>query len=239
MIRIASIEDNPAEEDILKAHLARYGSEKNLELDVVWFKSAVEFISQKRSFDIVLMDIDLPGVNGMEAAALLRTYDEEVPLIFVTNLAQYAVKGYEVNALDFIVKPVGYRSFSVRLDKAIRMLGRRRGNTIAIYTRDALRVLSTADIAYIEVANHELIYHVYAGSEEELVHVRGSLKSAEAELEDTSFTRISNSCIINMNYVKRIQGDAIFMKNGETLYFSRSRKKPALEALAGFLGGSL
>lgn len=239
MIHIASIEDNPAEEDVLRAHLSRYAKEKNVELDVAWFSSAVEFMSQKRAFDVILMDIDLPGVNGMEAATLLRTYDEETPLIFVTNLAQYAVKGYEVNALDFIVKPVGYQSFSVRLDKALRVLERKRGKTIAIYTRDTLRVLSTADIAYIEVTNHELIYHVVSAGEDERVQVRATLKSAEAELDSASFTRISNSCIINMSHVKRVAGDALYMKNGETLYFSRSRKKPAMEALAAFLGGSI
>lgn len=239
MIHIASIEDNPDEESVLRAHLERYSKEKSIELDITWFSSAFEFISQKRSFDIILMDIDLPGVNGMEAATLLRTYDEETPLIFVTNLAQYAVKGYEVNALDFIVKPVGYNSFSVRLDKAMRILQRKKGKTIAIYTRDTLRVLSTSDIAYIEVVNHDLIYHVAENGADERVQVRATLKSAEAELDPTSFTRISNSCIINMGYVKRIQGDALHMKNGDTLYFSRSRKKPAMEALAAYLGGSL
>lgn len=238
MIHIASIEDNPAEEDAIRAHLNRYAKEKNVQLDITWFSSSMEFISQKRTFDIILMDIDMPGINGMEAATLLRTYDEETPLIFITNLAQYAVKGYEVDALDFIVKPIGYSSFAVRLDKAMRVLQRKTGNVIAIYTRDNLRVLSTASIAYIEVSNHELIYHVFETDNEERIEVRGSLKSAESELGDGSFTRISNSCIINMGYVRRVQGDTLYMKNGDVLYFSRSRKKPAMEAIASFLGGS-
>lgn len=134
---------------------------------------------------------------------------------------------------------MGYNSFSVRLDKAMRILQRKTGKTIAIYTRDSLRVLSTADVAYIDVTNHELIYHVVSGGAKEAVSVRGTLKSAESELDPTSFTRISNSCIINMSYVERVQGDALYMKGGETLYYSRSRKKPAMEALAAFLGGSM
>lgn len=239
MIRIASIEDNDQEEKILRTHLDRWSNDRSLDIDLVWFKSAVEFISQQAPFDIILMDIDLPGVNGMEAATLLRTYDEETPLIFVTNLAQYAVKGYEVNALDFIVKPVGYHSLSVRMDKAMRQIERKQGKNIAIFTRDNVRVISTADLAYVDVANHDLIYHIMANGETENVNVRATLKSAEKDLDPAWFTRISNNCIINMNYVKRIQGDTLYMKGGETLYFSRSRKKLAIEALAAFLGGSL
>lgn len=237
MITIASIEDNSEEERTLRAHLMRWAEEKNLDIDITWYSSSVEYISQQRSFDIILMDIDLPGVNGMEAATLLRTYDEETPLIFVTNLAQYAVKGYEVNALDFIVKPVSYHALSVRMDKALKLLDRKRGKNVAIFTRDSVRVLSSADIAYVDVTNHNLVYHVVSGGKEEQINVRGTLKNAEADLDAESFTRISNSCVVNMNFVKQVQGDALYMVTGEVLYFSRSRKKPAMEAFATFLGG--
>ena len=69
-------------------------------------------------YDIVFMDIELPGINGMEAAHRLREIDQQVILIFVTNMAQFAVKGYEVDALDYIIKPAQYGPLSIKLDRA-------------------------------------------------------------------------------------------------------------------------
>ena len=93
------------------------------------------------------MDIDLPGMSGMEAAGLMRAYDEETPLIFVTNLAQYAIRGYEVDALDFIVKPVSWYHFSMRMDKAMRAMRRHSATgRLKVSTRSGVRVIPPADV---------------------------------------------------------------------------------------------
>ena len=102
MFKVLIVEDTPAEADVLRGFLARYAAEKRLELNVETLGSALEFIEARRAADLVLMDIDMPGINGMEAAQIMRGYDAQTPLIFVTNLAQYAVRGYSVDALDFV-----------------------------------------------------------------------------------------------------------------------------------------
>ena len=122
MPNIALVEDEPEAADVLASFIARYAGEKGLELTVTRFGNAMDFEMTHQHFDLVFMDIQMPGINGMEAAQLMRTYDSETPIIFVTNLAQYAVKGYEVDALDFIVKPVTYFNFRMRMDKAMRKL---------------------------------------------------------------------------------------------------------------------
>ena len=124
MPNIALVEDEPEAADVLAAFIARYADEKGLELAVTRFGNAMDFEMTHQHFDLVFMDIQMPGINGMEAAQLMRTYDSETPIIFVTNLAQYAVKGYEVDALDFIVKPVTYFNFRMRMDKAMRRIRR-------------------------------------------------------------------------------------------------------------------
>ncbi len=73
------------------------------------------------------MDINLPNQNGLDAAAALRAFDKVTPLVFVTNLARFAVRGYEVDALDFIVKPLAYENFWFRMDRIIRRIERRTG----------------------------------------------------------------------------------------------------------------
>lgn len=237
MPNIALVEDEPEAADVLASFVARYADEKGLDLVVTRFGNAMDFEMTHQHFDLVFMDIQMPGINGMEAAQLMRTYDSETPIIFVTNLAQYAVKGYEVDALDFIVKPVTYFNFRMRMDKAMRRIRRNGSRSIAIGTRDGMRVVGLSDIEYVEVSKHDLSYHL-VGEEEPFV-VYGSLVAFEQEVEGGPFVRISNSCLVNMNRIRAIRGGELVMHGGKVLYFSRSRKREAVATITGFLGGSI
>ena len=237
MPNIALVEDEPEAADVLAAFIGRYAAEKDVELAVTRFGNAMDFELTHQRFDLVFMDIQMPGINGMEAAQLMRTYDEETPIIFVTNLAQYAVKGYEVDALDFIVKPVSYFDFRMRMDKAMRHIRRNSGRSIAIGTRDGMRVVPLADIEYVEVSKHDLSYHL-VGEEQPLV-VYGSLVAFEQEVAGGPFVRISNSCLVNMNRIRAIRGNELVMHGGQVLYFSRSKKREAVATITSFLGGSI
>lgn len=237
MYRIALVEDELDAADALAAFLDRYAQERGLDFALARFTNAMDFELTKESFDLVFMDIQMPGINGMEAAHLLRTYDEVTPIVFVTNLAQYAVRGYEVDALDFIVKPVTYFNFRMRMDKAMRHIRRNSGRSVSVSTRDGMRVIPLADIEYVEVSRHDLSYHL-VGEEEPFV-VYGSLVAFEQEVEGGPFVRISASCLANMNHVRSVRGSALVMSGGETLYFSRSRKREALATITSFFGGSI
>ena len=138
MYQIALVEDEQSAADVLSSFIARYGEERDEQFEVTHFSNAIDFEMTRRRFDLVFMDIQMPGINGMEAARLLRTYDAETPIIFVTNLAQYAVKGYEVDALDFIVKPITYFNFRMRMDKAMRHIRRNAGHSVMVSTRDGM-----------------------------------------------------------------------------------------------------
>lgn len=237
MYRILSIEDNPDAEKVLKSHIERYAAEAGLAFSITWRTSAFDLAGgDETHFDLIFLDIELPGINGMEAAEAMREHDPETPIIFVTNLAQYAVHGYAVDALDFVVKPVAYYDFKLRMDKAMRKLDRTSQRSLSIPTESGFRVVAVADIAYVDVANHDLAYHLANG---ETLTVRGTLSKIETELEGTTFVRISNNCLANMVHIREIKGTDIHMANGGTIYFSRSRKKPALETIARYLGGSL
>ena len=237
MYRIALVEDELDAADALAAFLDRYAQERGLDFALARFTNAMDFELTKESFDLVFMDIQMPGINGMEAAHLLRTYDEVTPIVFVTNLAQYAVRGNEVDALDFIVKPVTYFNFRMRMDKAMRHIRRNSGRSVSVSTRDGMRVIPLADIEYVEVSRHDLSYHL-VGEEEPFV-VYGSLVAFEQEVEGGPFVRISASCLVNMNHVRSVRGSALVTSGGETLYFSRSRKREALATITSFFGGSI
>lgn len=235
MYHFLIIEDEPEAAAHLRTLIERYAALHDLSLDIQWMKSAFEFINNKRSFDLVFMDIELPGINGMEASGMLRTYDDTTLIIFVTNLAQYAVKGYEVGALDFVVKPVSYSDLSMRLDRAMRILRRNSGKSLYVPTKYGMHAFPLRDLMYVEVRGHNLSYHL---SNEDPVEIRGTLSGIEADLALAQFVRISNSCIINASHIRSVDGADVHMSNGDVLVMSRTRRKAALEALANYFGGN-
>lgn len=235
MYRMLIVEDTPAEADLLRGHLQRYASEKNLSFSIETLSSALEFINSRHVADLIFMDIDMPGINGMEAAEVLRTYDAETPLVFVTNLAQYAVRGYSVDAVDFVVKPVEYGDFAMRMDRAMRAVARNAARTLALPTADGMRVISQSDITYVDLVKHDVRYHLVDGTE---LRERGSLRAAEQRLDSQSFLRISSGCLVNMARVERIGRESVTVVGGAELFYSRSQRKRALETLANYVGRS-
>ena len=235
MYRVLVVEDEADEAATIKSHLERFGSARGVDFSVTWLKTAFDLISQSGKYDLVFLDIDLPGINGMEAAQLLRIYDEVTPIIFVTNLAQYAVKGYEVDALDFMVKPVGYYDFSLRMEKALRKLSANVGRTIPVTTTDGVRVVPFARLDYVEVRNHDLIFHV---ADDEPLRVRGNLSAFERENAGGPLLRISKSVLVNMERIDWVRGYDLRTLSGDILRISRSNKRSATEEITRYLGGS-
>lgn len=125
MIRVAEVEDDEKDYENYIACLNKYKEEnEGVEVDTTWFKTSEQFLSTftKNKFDIIFMDINLGESNGMEISKKIREIDDETIIIFVSNLAQYAVEGYEVEAMDFIVKPMTYYVFSMKFKRALKRL---------------------------------------------------------------------------------------------------------------------
>lgn len=231
--RVLVVEDDADEAQEVCALLARYGHAHALDVQISWLRTAVDVIAGERSFDLILLDIGLPGISGMEAAELLRAFDPVTPIVFITSLANYAVRGYEVDALGFVVKPVTYSGLSLYLDRAVRVWRVNAGRRVTIPTREGTRIVPLESVVFVEVRNHELVWHLDAG---EPLSVRGSLKQVEERLSEAPVTRISKSHLINMNKVCSVQRDIIRMSSGDELVISRSRRRQTMARLTSYLG---
>lgn len=231
----AIIEDDAGYTQYLEECLARYGAAHDCSFQIRAFSRAESFLADQRSvYDMVFMDVDLGAgwMNGLDAARALRARGSMAVLFFITNMPQYAPDGYEVDAIDYCVKPINYSSLSVKLDKAIRVLAQRRGVPLRIKTREGFRVISSSDIVYIEVKGHDLMFHTIR----ETIGAYGSLGERETELQNHEFARCSASILLNLRYVTGLYGDEIAVGT-ERIKIGRSKKKEFLIRLNRYLGG--
>lgn len=231
MIRAAIVEDEAEHAEALKTFLESYGEKEKQEITVAVFSSGMDFVSDYNyNFDVVFMDIEMPFVNGMDCSLKLRELDENVLIVFVTATVQYAVRGYEVGALGYMVKPISYFPFKVMMDKVLSRIRHEHGNEICIQGRDFTRRISIRDLYYVEVMDHYLIYHTTAGD----FRIIGKMSDVAAQLEGFAFFRCSNSHIVNLMYVREVSENQVTVGN-DTIFISRRRKKEFLVAMNDFL----
>lgn len=233
MKNIVIVEDEQEALERIKGYLERFSSEIGEEFKIVVYKNAIDFLEKYQpDYDIVFMDIKLPNMNGMEAAKKLREKDRFVALVFVTNMKQFAVKGYEVDALDFIVKPVKYPDFVMKLQRVLSRLDEKRDMKLPVVNEDGIACVAASSIRYIEVMQHTLVYHL----ESEDISVYGSLKKVEQMLPTRSFIRCNSCYLINLRYVTAIKGLTLYLGDVQ-LKISSSKRKELRHALNNYLGG--
>lgn len=233
MIEVAIVEDEPAAAEELKSYLARYEKESGTAFAVTVFRNAVTFLAgYKPKYGIVFMDIEMPDLNGMDASRKLREVDSAVVLIFVTNMAQYAVKGYEVDALDFIVKPVAYPNFVMKIKKAVARIAANDERELNVnLVGGGVARLRVSRLRYAEVIGHHVVYHSEDGDFESY----GTLKNIEAALDGLPFARCNNCYLVNLKYVYAVRG-YVAQVGDEQLRISQPKKKDFMRALNDYIG---
>lgn len=233
-IRIAIVEDEEICRRQMKEYLERYGKEKGYEFELSFFTNGDGITDPYRGgYDMILMDIIMPLVNGFEAAQMIRKADPEVVIIFITNSMQYAVKGYSVEALDYVLKPIAYYPFTQYIDRAIARMKKRSSSFIMVRGKDGIRKLDVMGIRYIESQGHQLVFHI-AGEEAAAV---GKIKEMEEKLERYGFFRCHSGYLIHLKYVEGFADNSVVIE-GESIPVSRARKKELLEAMADYISGA-
>ena len=232
MWNIAIIEDEEAMSNQLVSYFAKFGKDYNESFSFAIFNNAETFLKNyKKEYSVVLMDINLPGMNGMECVKKLREIDDTVLVIFVTNLSQFAIDGYEVKAFDFVVKPISYYNFSLKLKRALSHLSSLNNYELIISTKDKKYFININQLIYIEIRNHTIIYHLV----NEEIKGSGTLKSLYTNLKKHHFAFCNQCYLVNLAFVKGID-DGFLLINNEKIRIASSRKKSFMQELTAYIG---
>ena len=235
LLRLAIVEN---EKDVAKNDeilLDRYGKEKDISLEVDIFNNAFEFLESKKDFDAVLMDIDMPGINGMKAAEELRKNNKDIDIIFTTNLPQFAVDGYKVQAIDFVVKPVTFTNLSFAMNKIYEKKNNSTQGSFFLKIGGHLKRFQNNEMYYFETQGHNIILHEVGL---EPFKIRGALKDIEKVLNPEVFVKINSGIIINLSKLVSFEDGCVIMEDDSRLPISRSHKKEFANALTRFYGNN-
>lgn len=233
---VAVVEDSADGRAAIKTALENYSKQKSVTFETTYYDCAEVFLSHDMSvIDILLMDIELPGnTDGFTAAKRFREANADSILIFVTNMRKYAIKGYEVGALNYILKPINYYGFSLTLDRAIRQLDNRRSETIRIRTANGFKAVNIRNVFYIEIMKHDVMFYTTDG----VITNYGTLREWELKLAPLKFVRCSSSVLINLWHVSGVSGDDVIVA-GTPIRISRAKKKEFLKIVADYYGDSI
>lgn len=232
MVRVAVVEDNKRDADILIRYIKRFTEQKNYdEIVVDYYDNGFQFIADyKAVYDIIFLDIEMPQMDGLNVARRLREVDQSVCILFVTNLGKYAIYGYEVDALDFLVKPVTYFNFSEKMKKALSKCESNKTAYLLVPTDSGVTKLMLKNILYVDKNFHDIIYHTAEFDYCE----RKNLKEVEELFLKNNFVKLNRGCLVNICAVSKFTRDCIILGD-KTLPVSRAMKKECFVALIRFM----
>lgn len=230
MLKIIIVEDELNIAEQFKSFIEKYAKGNQLETTITLYQNPEIFLKEyQNEADLIFMDINMPQMNGMNVAKKLRKLDAKVNLVFVTYLAKYAINGYEVHALDFILKPVNYENFSMKMDRILSLIEKESDKKIMVKTSEGLVALYVKEIRYVEIADHYLYFHM----REVVVKSRGTLKEVQEILAGEPF-EVCNKCyLVNLERVESIVENSVIVGHQE-LQISRLKKKEFMKKLAEY-----
>ena len=239
MIRIAIVDDDPACRMQVKQYIEQYGESLSKEGDeplfeIELFETAMDFITDyKAVYDIAFLDIEMPLIDGMSAAKKLRQVDTDISLIFITKMPKYAIDGYDVDAVGFMVKPIKYCDFVDKIKKAIKLREHKKQDSIVIKCDGELLKMPVSFVYYVEKDKNYLVYHTAQGQ----LTRRGTLESVEKDLAAFGFSLCNSGCLVNLRYVTKVTSTDIVI-NGINMPLAFRRQKQFKTDMLNFLRGS-
>lgn len=241
MIRCAVCDDDPAAAETLHTWTREYSAE----LDCAVFRDPLLLRSAIRGgqrFGLYLLDIIMPGLTGVELAREIRSFDKDAVIVFLTGSDAFHRDGYEVEALQYLDKPLDKTKLFRTLDRARQYLGGKKNEPLLVQTKDGIRMLDVAQILYVEAFRHMLTFHLRGGSTIDTLYASLTLEKLAETLCFPPFCMPHRSFIVNMDHVDCVRKFRFYMSGNDAIpiaskQFSRVRQQYADYVLARFPKG--
>ena len=206
----------------------------NAEYDIDTFSGGSSLYEAflKNPFDLVFLDIEMPGIDGITLAKRLRAVSENVQIVFLTSHIEYALEGYEVNALRYLVKPVDMN----KLSEVLKYIQDKKNNSRQIMIKQEGEdiVIDISDVIYMESMDKNV--RIVTSKSEYIT--RYNISDYEEELKNSGFLRIHRGYLISLSKVKKIVKNDVVMDGDISLPVSRSNIKTLKDALYAYVEGT-
>lgn len=228
MLEFAICDDEPSMVDELTAQLSIYMREKpQISYRASCFSSGQALLESGGRFDLIFLDIQMEGLDGMKTARRLRLEGEQCLLVFVTVLKECVFDSFAVEAYDYLVKPLDGGRFRQTMDRAMRALDRRDRQSIQIRRGSSWERIPLSEIVYFEVLGRKLYIHRENGKVTDYYDKLGEL---EKRL-DGRFFRCHRSYLVNLDHVRGCCAGQILLPQGGKIPVSRLRERDLAQAL--------
>ena len=217
--QFAICDDRPEDSRLVASLTARWARRAGAEVDLEIFPSAEAFLfryEERKDFDVLLLDIEMTGMDGVELARTVRRDNEAVQIVFITGYSDYIAEGYEVSALHYLMKPVKEEKFDQVLTRAVSRLARNEPFLTLELPGETVRV-PLPEIRYLDVQQNYVTVHA-----KEDYTLKRPLAELEAEL-DRRFYRVGRSCIVNLTCVRRVARTEAELTSGERIPLPRGQ----------------
>ena len=208
---IAIVDDDREDTERLVQFIDKYKVEKNLQIRTKVYSNGLDFLEEYRPiYDVIFLDIEMPHIDGIKTARKLREIDEHVALIFITRMAQYAISGYEVSALDFILKPIRYGTLTEKLERALQYADREAHKDLFLFLNvggDSFRKVNSRDIYYIIKDRNYIVYVTKNGT----FRLRGTLRQVEDTLKGSSIIQCAKGVLVNLIHIEQKVKNTVYI----------------------------
>lgn len=236
MIYIGICDDVEVFIDKLEALIREYETEIQEEIKIDRFTKGIDLLNKYKSeYDLIFLDIKMPDMNGITVAENIRSRDSKVSIIFLTSLVQYALEGYRVNAVNYIVKPISYKKLKLELDNWRKKYGQKEEPYLIVRNDNGSYKLLLKSIRYIETYNRNLLIH----TEHKNIISYKKLQDMEKLLSDQGFVRCHTSYLVHLLYVETIENMEAQLITNEKIPISKLKKKEFMTSLAEYWGDQL
>ncbi|MBR4054896.1 MAG: response regulator transcription factor [Clostridia bacterium] len=212
---IALCDDDAVQREYLADLVSAWAAEAGLDVRLALFPSGEAFLARDLGqFSILLLDIEMPGMDGITLARGVRERNETAVIVFITGYAEYIAEGYDVSALHYLMKPVDKSKLFSVLEKAVKTLDKN-GKLLPLELGGELVMLPLRDLRYIEVQGNYVTFHG-----KQAYKVKMPLVEARALL-DERFFRTGRSFLVNLHYVRKVTKTDVYLATGEQIPLSR------------------